>query len=126
MELEEEFSERFRVRYKMFRLVGFSVSLRWIGKAEKQLKNLPFCGLRWERSRESCRLLSVGTKDWVLEYNRMCILHCSSVRNLGLTRSYVAAGHPRWLDHIYANDVCIRVIVKQVVLLRLCCCMEPS
>ena len=26
------------------------------------------------------------------------------VRNLGLTQSYVAAGHPRWLDHIYAND----------------------
>ncbi|WZY72918.1 hypothetical protein YC2023_005158 [Brassica napus] len=26
------------------------------------------------------------------------------VRNLGLTQSYVAAGHPRWLDHLYAND----------------------
>ncbi|KAF3525077.1 hypothetical protein F2Q69_00048713 [Brassica cretica] len=27
-----------------------------------------------------------------------------SVKSLGLTQSYVAAGHPRWLDHLFANE----------------------
>nr|VDD00917.1 unnamed protein product [Brassica oleracea] len=45
---------------------------------------------------------------WELRIGSWNTIRCASfiaqsVRNLGLTQSYVAAGHPRWLDHIYAN-----------------------
>ena len=45
---------------------------------------------------------------WELRIGSSNTIRCASfiaqsVRNLGLTQSYVAAGHPRWLDHIYAN-----------------------
>ncbi|KAG2294869.1 hypothetical protein Bca52824_041538 [Brassica carinata] len=46
---------------------------------------------------------------WELRIGSWNTIRCASfiaqsVRNLGLNQSYVAAGHPRWLDHIYAND----------------------
>ncbi|KAF2534513.1 hypothetical protein F2Q70_00031072 [Brassica cretica] len=46
---------------------------------------------------------------WELRIRSWNTIRCAffiaqSVRNLGLTQSYVAAGHPRWLDLIYAND----------------------
>ncbi|KAF3549264.1 hypothetical protein DY000_02004010 [Brassica cretica] len=46
---------------------------------------------------------------WELRIGSWNTIRCASfiaqsVRNLGLTQSYVAAGHPKWLDHIYAND----------------------
>nr|VDD57984.1 unnamed protein product [Brassica oleracea] len=45
---------------------------------------------------------------WELRIGSWNTIRCAafiaqSVRNLGLTQSYVAASHPRWLDHIYAN-----------------------
>ncbi|WZY97642.1 hypothetical protein YC2023_069971 [Brassica napus] len=46
---------------------------------------------------------------WELRIGSSNTIRCASfiaqsVRNLGLTQSYVAAGHPKWLDHIYPND----------------------
>ncbi|KAL0827919.1 hypothetical protein Bca101_051597 [Brassica carinata] len=46
---------------------------------------------------------------WELRIGSWTTIKCASfiarsVRNLGLTKSYVAAGHPRWLDQFYASD----------------------
>ncbi|KAH0882194.1 hypothetical protein HID58_058290, partial [Brassica napus] len=46
---------------------------------------------------------------WELMIGSWTTIRCASfiaqsVRNLGLTQSYVAAGHPRWLDQFYTSD----------------------
>ncbi|KAL0727986.1 hypothetical protein Bca4012_024079 [Brassica carinata] len=46
---------------------------------------------------------------WELRIGPWNTIRCASfiaqsVRNLGFTQSYVAAGHPGWLDRFYTND----------------------
>lgn len=46
---------------------------------------------------------------WELRIGSPVTVRCASfiaqsVMSLGLTQSYVAAGHPRWLDHLYASE----------------------
>ncbi|KAF3529837.1 hypothetical protein DY000_02043964 [Brassica cretica] len=46
---------------------------------------------------------------WELRIGSWSTIRCASfiaqsVRSLGLTQSYVAAGHPRWLDQFYASE----------------------
>lgn len=46
---------------------------------------------------------------WELRIGSRNTMRCASfiaqsVRSLRFTQSYVAAGHPRWLDHCYANE----------------------
>ena len=48
-------------------------------------------------------------KAWELRIRLLASVRCASfiaqsVRQFGLMQSYVAAGHPRWLDHMYANE----------------------
>ncbi|KAH0863302.1 hypothetical protein HID58_073426, partial [Brassica napus] len=46
---------------------------------------------------------------WELRFGLLASVRCASfiaqsVRQLGLMQSYVAVGHPRWLDHMYVNE----------------------
>ncbi|KAF2549215.1 hypothetical protein F2Q70_00023727 [Brassica cretica] len=89
---------------------GKNMGASWIVKDEK--------GKVLEHSRRAfSEVKSVGEAKlqlwlWVMESMkslRKKKVRCASfivqsVRNLGLTQSYVAAGHPRWLDQFYASD----------------------
>ncbi|KAF3516373.1 hypothetical protein DY000_02064113 [Brassica cretica] len=46
---------------------------------------------------------------WELRFGLLASVRCASfiaqsVRQLGMMQSYVAVGHPRWLDHMYVNE----------------------